>query len=162
MRIQKLREILIAGSLSAYLSLMAGCSGTPDLHFVLESSPSIHRSFEKTFQQWPQKEIYSSSPTPADRSLASTAPSYNNPPNTQQQETLVARRAYLKSQLEYLERIYKDLEIRAAENIKKYGGRKESLSDLEQALSGLRSEVINPTLEAKTEYESIKKEYESK
>lgn len=49
-----------------------------------------------------------------------------------------------------------------AEKLKKYEGRKESLSDLEQALVGLGSEVIKPILEAKAKCETTKNKYENK
>lgn len=60
-------------------------------------------------------------------------------------------------QLKYSENVYRNLEITIKEKLRECESRKENLSELEQALAELRSEVISPILEAKARYENFNK-----
>lgn len=155
MKLSNLKQIVATGIAGAYLLFSSGCSGNPNLHFALEKFPELHNSFEETFQGRPKKKEYMQ-PTviahQSEKSIPSTQ--YNYDMGSIQSNESGTDSFYSKSQLE---KTYRNLEIIADEKLGRYEGRKESLSELEQALERLRNDVLRPTLEAKARYENSNK-----
>ena len=112
-------------------------SGTPDLHFILEASPKLHESFERTFQSYPSER----------KRLSDCKEKYSK---IEKEVKVNNEDLYrIKSKIDYSERTLGELERSTSDNLRKYEGVKKSLDELESSLDGLMDEIIKPSLENK-------------
>jgi len=161
MRLMTFYKTCMVGILGAPLCFYSGCSGNPDLHFIIESNPHLHHWFESTFQgvEAPVSVYIERAKRKREEKLGHLQETYKEvyTANSGNDTEL----AEIKSKLDYLENRMRETERSTHQKLSHYEGLKEDLDTLERALEGLRREIIEPNLKAKIKYENARKNYEN-